>query len=259
LFWKDNWAGNTLNSQWPQLASFALNPHRSLHRIINTEDTSLFQLPFSVEVEAFEQYQEMLGLLQNFPIQDQNDTWRFPSGTTSYAVSNTYRILMGEFHTIPAISWLWKANCSQLKHKIFFWLLINDRLNTRGMLLRKSFFIDDYSYVMCDQYVLETRDHLFFECEFAKLCWRYLCHNWSPTTSHIQEQFDSLKDSLHLPFFIILTSWAIWTTRNDFIFRGIAPNLYECRRKFKQEMQWFVYRAKKKSHASLPAWVQSFR
>uniref|UniRef100_A0A452XUB9 Reverse transcriptase zinc-binding domain-containing protein n=1 Tax=Aegilops tauschii subsp. strangulata TaxID=200361 RepID=A0A452XUB9_AEGTS len=111
LFWKDNWAGNTLNSQWPQLASFALNPHMSLHQIINTEDTSsLFHLPFSVE--AFEQYQEMLGLLQNFPILDQNDTWRFPSGVTSYAVSNTYIILMGEFHTIPAISWLWKANCS---------------------------------------------------------------------------------------------------------------------------------------------------
>ncbi|XBJ07524.1 hypothetical protein VPH35_013032 [Triticum aestivum] len=63
-------------------------------------------------VEAFEQYQEMLGLLQNFPTLDQNDTWRFPSGVTSYAVSNTYIILMGEFHTIPAISWLWKANCS---------------------------------------------------------------------------------------------------------------------------------------------------
>ena len=47
LFWKDNWAGNTLNSQWPQLASFALNPHMSLHQIINTEDTSsLFHLPF---------------------------------------------------------------------------------------------------------------------------------------------------------------------------------------------------------------------
>ena len=232
----------------------------SLHQILAADaPSSIFQLPLSVE--AFDQYQDMLASLQNYSIQDHPDTWQYPAAARSYSVANTCRILLGEFQAIPAISWLWKA-CSQLKHKIFFWLQINDRLNTRELLLRKSFFIEDYNCVMCDQYVVETRDHLFFHCNFAKLCWRYLCHNWSPVTANIQEQLDSPKDTLELPFFmntIILTSWAIWTTRNDLIFRGITPNLYECRRKFKQEMQWLVYRAKKKSHASLPEWVQSFR
>lgn len=83
---------------------------------------------------------------------------------------------------------------------------------------------------MCDQYVLKTRDRLFFHCDFAKLCWRYICHNWSPLTGNIHDHLGSLKDMMQLPFsmdIIILTSKAIWKSRNDFIFRGITPSPHE--------------------------------
>ena len=46
--------------------------------------------------------------------------------------------LRSENPTIPAIAWLWNS-CNQ----------------------RKSFFTEDCTCVMCDQQVLETRDHLF--------------------------------------------------------------------------------------------------
>lgn len=94
------------------------------------------------------------------PYSDLNDIWRFPVAAKTFSVSLAYRMLMGDSAPIPAISWLWKA-CNQLKHKIFFWLLLNNRLNTRAFLQRKHFFIEDYSCVMCDQFILETRDHLF--------------------------------------------------------------------------------------------------
>lgn len=67
---------------------------------------------------------------------------------------------------------------------------------------------------------------------------------------------------LNLPFamdIIILISWAIWTTRNDFIFKHIPPNLYNCRRRFKEEVKWFTYTAKRKELTGLMDWVQVFR
>jgi hypothetical protein len=41
------------------------------------------------------------------------------------------------------------------------------RLNTKAMLQRKNFFMDDYSCIMCGTNGLETRNHLFFLCPFA--------------------------------------------------------------------------------------------
>ena len=54
---------------------------------------------------------------------------------------------------------------------------------------------------------------------------------------------------------IILAAWAIWITRNDFIFYGVAPNLYRCRKKFKKEMQWLTRRAARQTYANFEDWV----
>lgn len=146
-------------------------------------------------------------------------------------MSTAYKLLSGTYNTQPLFKWLWKS-CCLLKHKIFFWLLAHNMLNTRALLHRKHFFIQDYTYIMCGLQVLETRDHFFMHCPFAQICWTYLCPTWSPNYSRLQEEINQLKHLLHVPFYmelIILASWAIWTTRNDFIFKGITPNLYTYR------------------------------
>lgn len=173
----------------------------------------------------------------------------------------SYNLLLGSHQVIPAITWLWKS-CSQLKHKIFFWLLIMNRLNTREMLLRKSFFIEDYTCPVCNTFTLESRDHLFFHCRFAQHCWQYICPQWTPVDSHIQGQIHNIRQKLNLPFamdIIIHVSWAIWNTRNDFIFNNVKPSLYACRQRLKQELKLLTYRATRKSLAALPQWVESFR
>uniref|UniRef100_A0A452ZH05 Uncharacterized protein n=1 Tax=Aegilops tauschii subsp. strangulata TaxID=200361 RepID=A0A452ZH05_AEGTS len=79
----------------------------------------------------------------------------------------------------------------------------------------------------------------------------------------IQDQLISnLNTMLHISFAmdrIILISWAIWNTCSEFIFRDIAPSLYACRSRFKDELQWLVHRAKIKSYATLSDWAESFR
>jgi hypothetical protein len=69
---------------------------------------------------------------------------------------------------VPALKWMWKGCCQQ-KHKVFFWLLIHNRLNTRAMLQQKHFFMDDYSCILCGVGELETSDHFFFHCPFARM------------------------------------------------------------------------------------------
>jgi hypothetical protein len=65
------------------------------------------------------------------------------------------------------------------KHKVFFWLLLNNRLNTRNLLRRKRFQLPSTDSVMCNHRVEETLHQKFFECEFAQMCWAALHQVWN--------------------------------------------------------------------------------
>ena len=66
-----------------------------------------------------------------------------------------------------------------MKMKVFAWLMLNDRVNTRGMLLRRHFYIGkDHRCPMCDMEVLETNTHLFYDCPFATKCWETVGIHW---------------------------------------------------------------------------------
>ena len=56
-------------------------------------------------------------------------------------------------------SWIWKS-CCQSKQKFFFWLLLYDRLNTRDLMARKNFYVEDNSCVLCPNEANEFRMHL---------------------------------------------------------------------------------------------------
>jgi hypothetical protein len=66
------------------------------------------------------------------------------------------------------------------KLRVFAWLLLMDRLNTRDLMLRKQWHIDSGpACSMCVTHDLETRDHLFFTCPFAVECWSAIDVNWN--------------------------------------------------------------------------------
>ncbi|PNT71452.1 hypothetical protein BRADI_2g27773v3 [Brachypodium distachyon] len=95
--------------------------------------------------------------------------------------------------------------------------------------------LPSYECVLCGLPQLETRDHMFFHCPFAKACWSYLCGNFTPV-ANVHLNLESLKCKLKVPFFmeiIILGAWSIWKVRNDFIFNQRPPSLYGCKQLFK--------------------------
>jgi hypothetical protein len=261
LLWQDKWGAHTLKETWPHLYSFCKDEHISIKQALLTNDLAdLFYLPLSEE--ALQQFHLFNAMLLNLEPSAAFDTWTVFGNSMVTKTSTVYKSLMDVGGTIQALKWMWKSCCQQ-KHKVFFWLLIHNRLNTRAMLQRKNFFMDNYSCIMCDQDELETRNHMFFQCPFAQMCWRYISPTWIPPQhTDIQSFITSLKLSLNVPFFmelIMLITWAIWTTRNAFIFKQTTPNLYRCRRKFKEEASLLLHKAHRKSYAGLKLWVERFQ
>lgn len=127
--------------------------------------------------------------------------------------------MIGHRQVDSSIKWLWACKC-QMKHKVFFWLLLKDRINTRGVLRRRNYELDDYNCEMCILQRDETIYHLFLKCNFSKACWQSI-GLFAPNIHQSHIAVKRLKRQLKVPFFMeitILMSWSIWKTRNAWIF-----------------------------------------
>lgn len=90
-----------------------------------------------------------------------------------FSSHKAYVQLIGTRQVHPAYSWLWKS-CCQNKRKVFFRLLMKDRISTRNLLKRKHMALDDYNCAICSIGTEETLIHLFLDCPFAMSCWSTL-------------------------------------------------------------------------------------
>jgi hypothetical protein len=144
--------------------------------------------------------------------------------------------------------------------KVFAWLLLMDRLNTRDMMIGRHWYLPTgANCVMCNQNHLETRDHLFIECPFAKRCWDLCNIEWQSGAS-MSDIFLTANRNFQGPNFfeiVICAAWNIWKERNGFIFEGKRPNFNSWRIKFLGDLQITCYRIKKAKAESLKAWTAS--
>lgn len=204
----------------------------------------LFHLPLSGI--AFEQLQNLLTALEAFANDHQSDSWSYIWCSQLFSSSKTYKHLTGTALIHPAYSLIWKSTV-QHKHKTFFWLLLKDRLSTRGLLRRRNMDLPSYNCVLCAADIEENMHHLFLQCPFAQQCWSLLhLHISDPTDLH--SSLDSLNAQLHVPFFmdiVVLLSWSIWMARNDLIFRNVPPSLQNVKNTFQKEFTLVILRAKK--------------
>jgi hypothetical protein len=144
-----------------------------------------------------------------------------------------------------------------MKHKVFFWLFLKDRLNTRGLLQRKNMELDSYTCDLCIWQYEETIQHLFHHCNFAKACWAAIEISM-PISSNRKRVITMLKRRIDQPFameVIILMTWAIWSSRNDWIFNSKDPSVKTCKMKFISEFKLLLLRAKKKNFPVIEQWL----
>jgi hypothetical protein len=88
---------------------------------------------------------------------------------------------------------------NQMKHKVFFWLLLKDRLNTRDLLQRKGMDLESYTCDLCILQRRETVAHIFLRCNFAKACWNSIGIQYTSTRT-LNQILSRIKRSLDVPF-----------------------------------------------------------
>jgi len=153
---------------------------------------------------------------------------------------------LGSIIVSPIYKWLWNSNCLP-KRKVFFWLALKDRLSTRELLKRKEMELQSYNCVLCHQDVEESLHHLFMDCLFAKTCWNMLGLAYLIQGSML-DSVPLFRAQINRPFFmevIVAMFWAIWSARNDVIFRNLHHSVQRCKMVFKQELVWVKLRSKR--------------
>jgi hypothetical protein len=259
LFWTDRWCNGTMQSLFPRLFSFALDNNLSVGEFCAEEDKAgLFQLPLSQQ--AFGELQELQPLLGqlHFDFQ-QPDKWStvWPEG--NFTSRMYYKHCFAHLPDTIMFKWIWKSRAI-LKIKVFAWLLISDRLNTKDMLRRRHWTVSgDQFCVLCPSHIVEDWLHLFFHCNFSVRIWNYLQVEWDPGDT-FEEIFLAARKKFDKPFFpevVMLAAWNIWKQRNEAIFQHILPSFRNWRRCFIQDISLHKHRVRDKHVASLSRWIDT--
>lgn len=152
-------------------------------------------------------------------------------------------------------------NKCTLKLKVFLWLLLMDRLNSKDLLQRKHFNTQGNDRcVTCNSLTTEDSFHLFFTCSFAQQCW----HNIGIDGNFHRTFMDMIieaKENFQFPFFMetfAICCWNIWSRRNDFIFNNVPVNFQRWRSDFKEEFTLHMRRVKKSEQTLWQSWIQPF-
>lgn len=161
------------------------------------------------------------------------DVWTFTWSSRCYNSRKIYTQLLGTVEASALFTWL-QSSSNLGKHKLFFWLLLRDRLNTSNLLRRKNKELDDYSCVLCNSGLEETSFHLFFECPFSQTCQSSMnihleiC-SYNPLTWSLQLEKTLAIQSREV---MMTACWTIW--RNSVIFDNGVHSLNAWKIHFRQ-------------------------
>lgn len=99
-----------------------------------------------------------------------------------------------------SLQWIWKC-IYQSKRRVFFWLLLKDKLTTRNTLRRRNMHSPSYNCILCYVDVEETAQHLFLQCQFAQQCWQFLQVH-IPSNANFPDVMLYLRDSMQSRFYM---------------------------------------------------------
>ena len=167
LFWKDNWNTDIFQNRYPRAFYFAKDPDISVRHLLSSEKLGdVFFLPLSLKAknEVVDLQSETLEI----SLTNDKDVWSCVWGDGDFRSAKYYAHCFSQIQVDVIFGSIWKTKCT-MQWKVFLWLLLSDRLNTRNMLRRRHFRIqdDDYTCLLCNHPLEEDIVHLFFTCPFS--------------------------------------------------------------------------------------------
>jgi hypothetical protein len=259
LFWSDKWHDQLMMQSFPRLFSYSLDGKLSVRDFLLTNNKSeLFELPLSQQA-----YQELLALevvLDQCQVHDGiADSWSTVWKGGVFSSQLYYKYCFSILPDVGIFKWIWKSRVI-MRIKVFAWLLVSDRLNTKDMLRRRNWNIADNSFcVLCPTHITEDWMHLFFHCNFSARIWHYLQIEWEPGPTLEVIVQDAMR-KFSKPFFsevVIIALWHIWKQRNEAIFQGIMPSFRGWKNRFVLDLSLHKHRVKEKHVQSLSRWIDS--
>ncbi|PNT72635.1 hypothetical protein BRADI_2g47258v3 [Brachypodium distachyon] len=94
----------------------------------------------------------------------------------------------------------------------------------------------------CNRHARETRDHLFFGCDFSINCWRKIGLDWTslgpdpPFMTYIRYSKNCMHKDLYKEIFLS-AAWEFWKCRNDLIFNNVTSTVQAWLLKFKVSLR----------------------
>ena len=172
LFWKDLWLDEILTDTHPRAFSYARNEDCSVKDFLTINSLEeQFYLPLSSQ--ALEEVQDMQGLMAQITFdnsQNAKDVWSYTWGSREFSAKKYYNFYFRDMRAHKTYQWLWKSKVTT-KIKVFGWLVLSDRLNTRNMLKRRHYNIGTNLSCLLYGQKEEDIDHMILTCPFSRSCW----------------------------------------------------------------------------------------
>lgn len=136
MFWGDDCAHGVLAPRFPRCYSFAKSERLSVKDVKDSENLlALSNLPLSAE--AFHEFQEICDNIYSLDLVDsESDSLSCSNDVNSFSSKRFHGFCFKDLPPDRVLGWIWKSKCVP-KLKVFFWLLLNDRVNTFDMMDRR--------------------------------------------------------------------------------------------------------------------------
>jgi len=258
IFWKDVWAGESLEDMFPNIAHFVTDSDLSVKNVSEATSLSeLFNIPISQAVAA--ELNDLRNLVQNFVLTEENDQRIFCWGNSRFAASKLYKMAFLSSPVPASFKLIWKSKVTP-RIKFFAWLILLDRLNTKSMLARRNFNVQPNCHcVLCTEGIEESIEHLFFSCEFARKVWDKLGISWTAEID-IHYKIIHTRRQNGIPFFMeifLIAAWELWKIRNRQVFDGVHAAFSRWLRNFKDEAALQSHRLKDDDRRLVCLWLDA--
>ena len=156
-------------------------------------------------------------------------------------------------------SMIWEARAPS-RVKFFCWLLVQRRVHTRDVLLRKHIVdAEDAGCPLCSA-ALETADHMLFSCPFAVAFWRHVqVVVDGATVCKLGVLAAAVAASVESEVeFALPSCWQLWKHRNAVVFRRMPPSLARLLCCCREDAVLWRDRLSEARRSHMEGWVRAF-